>query len=330
MSNATVSRVLSDSPYPVREETRDRVLAAAGALGFKPNMVARGLVTAKTGIVGAIVHDISDPYYGEIVRGIEDGAREFGYQVLISSSDRDADRELETIKLLLSYQVDGIVFAGGAIEDEQLKAAQRPLLEEFTGRGRAVVRVAPHEGDPAVSVTVDNETAARRMAEYLLELGHREVGIIDGPLHLSTARVRRRGWQAAFAAAGIAREDGPVVSADFTSAGGSAAAAELLDRWPDTTAIFALNDVMALGVLHELSARGVRVPRDVSVAGFDDVQVAQFVQPPLTTVRVPMHELGRQSCLAIMAVLRGGESAHAVLPTEVIKRQSTAPPRGTS
>lgn len=329
VSAATVSRVLSGSTYPVREATRSRVVAAADKLGFQPNMLARGLVTARTCIVGAIVHDVADPYYGEIVRGIEDQARTCGYQVLVSSSDRDAERELEILRLLLSYQVDGIVFAGGAIDDAQSKVAQRRLLDEFTGRGRAVVRLAPHDGDPAVSVTVDNEAAACAMAEHLLRLGHRVVGIVDGPQHLSTAQVRRRGWQSAFEDAGIARDPELTVSGHFTSEGGSAATAELIARRPDLTAIFALNDVMALGVLHELSGRGLRVPDDVSVAGFDDVHIAQFVQPPLTTVRVPMRRLGQEAFRAAMAVLEGGGHSGLVLPTDVLVRASTAAPRET-
>lgn len=325
VSSATVSRVLSGAAYPVREETRQKVLDAAEQLNFRPNMLARGLVTSRTSIIATIVHDISDPYFGEIVRGVEEAAVEHDYQVLISSSEREAGRELEVLRLLLAYNVDGVVFAGGSLDDSEYESNVAQLIEAFKSEDRAVVHLAPHIGGGA-SVTVDNEQAAFEMASHLISLGHRRIGLAAGPPHLSTARDRTNGYRLALREAGIRYEPDLVAHTDFTSEGGRVATTELLDRWPDLTAIFAANDLTAFGVLSVLNERGLSVPGEVSVAGFDDVQAAQYVWPSLTTVAVPMRELGRQGFATVLQILEGERPEPTELPTRLVIRDSTAPP----
>lgn len=320
-----MSRVLSGAAYPVREETRQKVLDAAEQLNFRPNMLARGLVTSRTSIIATIVHDISDPYFGEIVRGVEEAAVEHDYQVLISSSERDAGRELEVLGLLLAYNVDGVIFAGGSLDDPEYESKVAPLIETFKSEDRAVVHLAPHIGGGA-SVSVDNEQAASEMTSHLISLGHRRIGLAAGPPHLSTARARTNGYRSALREARIRDEPGLVAHTDFTSEGGRAATIELLDRWPDLTAIFAANDLTAFGVLSILNERGLSVPGEVSVAGFDDVQAAQYVWPSLTTVAVPMRELGRQGFATVLRILEGGTPEPTELATRLVIRDSTAPP----
>lgn len=326
VSPATASRVLSDSRYPVRIETRDRVLEAARALDFRPNLLARALATSRSSIVAVIVHDISDPYFGEIVRGVEDVAQDQGFQVLVSSSDRDPERELEILELLLAYNVDGVVLSGGSLQDEHYERECRRLFRSFAERGRAVVHLGPHHVD-ATRVSIDNEAAAASMTRYLAELGHTRIGFIDGPPQLSTADVRRKGYRRGLAEAGLDDDPGLVVPGGFTSEGGRAAAAELLDRRPDVTAVFASSDLMALGVLHELRTRGIPVPDAVSVAGFDDVQGAQYTCPPLTTVMVPMRRLARTGFEVVLRILDGEPARSQTLPTDLVIRGSTGPPR---
>jgi LacI family transcriptional regulator len=322
VSPATASRVLSRGEYPVKAATRERVLAAAAELNFRPNRLARALVTARTSTIGAIVHDIADPYFGEIVRGMEDSARLHGYQIFVCSSDRDAERELEYVRSLISYRVEGLAFAGGGIEDETYRATLRRTLSEYREAGGAVVMLAPN-AYRAPSVVPDNEGGARLMTEHLLALGHRRIAFISGPPHLRTTAVRLDGYRLALAQAGIEFDPALVESGGFTADGGGKALATLLDRDPGITAVFASNDLMAFGALAELGSRSIRVPDEISVAGFDDVQHAVYVSVPLTTVRVPMYEMGTEGAALLLGISRGKRARSRVLPVEIVVRQST-------
>ena len=324
VSNATVSRVLSESLHPVREETRERVLAAARDLEFHPNMLARGLVTARTHVLGVIVHDVSDPYFGEIVRGLEDAANLRDHRVFVCSSYRDPERELAYVRALMGHRADAIIFAGGVIEDRVYQAELRRLLSVFRTLGGVVVTLAPHI-HRAPSVTFDNLAATRDMTGHLLALGHRRIGFIAGPERIRTSAVRLAGHREAFETIGEALDPDLVEDGGFTTEGGAKATVELLDRRPDVTAIFAANDVMAFGVLHALAGMGVRVPEDVSVAGFDDIQLAGFALSPLTTVRVPMSELGQLGAQVALNALAGRRVRSIRLPTEIVVRDSTRP-----
>jgi LacI family transcriptional regulator len=329
VSSSTASRVLSPSGHPVRTETRERVLRAAVELDFRPNRLARALVTARTHTIGAIVHDISDPYFGEIVRGLEDAARLSDYQVFVCSSDREPDRELGYVRALLSYRVDGVVFAGGGIEDRRYQADLRRLLTDYREVGGAVVLLAPHTFS-APSITADNHAGSAKMTRYLLELGHRRIGFVAGPPHVRTSRVRLNGYQDALAEHGVPYDPGLVIPGWFTSEGGAKAVSELLEQTPDLTAVFASNDVMAFGVLHELASRGIAVPEEISVAGFDDVQVAAYLHSPLTTVRIPMYEMGQEGALMVLDILEGRRVRSRRLPVELVARSSTRPPGARS
>ena len=326
VSPATASRVLSGGDYPVRAATRERVLEAAAELNFRPNRLARALVTARTSTIGAIVHDISDPYFGGIVRGLEDEARLHGYQLFVCSSDRDAERELEYVKALLSYSVDGLVFVGGGIKEKTYRRELRKTLDQFHTSGGAVVVLAPHLYK-CPSVVPDNEGGAALLTRHLLDLGHTRIGFVSGPSQLLTSDVRLNGHRRALDEAGIEADPDLVESGGFTVEGGAKATAALLQRRPDLTAIFASNDLMAFGVMSELAGRSIRVPENVSVAGFDDVQPAAYAGVPLTTIAVPMQELGAEGARVLLEVLAGRRPRSRVLPVELVERRSTAAPR---
>ena len=325
VSPATASRVLSGSAYPVKASTRERVLAAALTLDFRPNLLARALVTARTSTLGAIVHDIADPYFGEIVRGLEDAARLSGYQLFVCSSDRDADRELEYVRGLLSRRVDGLIFAGGGIEQRAYLKELRVMLDRFREHGGSVVVLSPH-GYKAPTVLPDNRNGAAQMTEYLLSQGHRQIGIITGPSHLRTSTVRLSASEEALAAGGVRHDPSLIEPGGFTIEGGAAAAAALLDRSPSISAIFALNDMMAIGALAELRRRNLRIPEQISVAGFDDIEIAKHANPPLTTVRLPLYDLGMSGAQMSLAILEGSAVESIVLPADLVIRQSTGPP----
>jgi LacI family transcriptional regulator len=301
------------------------VLQAAADLDFRPNRLARALVTARTSTFGAIVHDIADPYFGEIVRGMEETARLHGYQVFVCSSDRDAERELDYVRSLISYQVDGLLFAGGGIENASYKAELRKTLSDYRAARGAVVVLAPNSYR-APSVLPDNKGGARLITQHLIELGHRRIALLAGPEHLRTSAVRLEGCREALEGAGIAFDESLVRSGGFTADGGAKATSELIEGGADFTAVMASNDLMAIGALSELQSRSIGVPEDISVAGFDDVQNAQFVSVPLTTVRVPMHEMGAEGAALLLDILKGRRPRSRVLPVELITRRSTAPP----
>jgi LacI family transcriptional regulator len=325
VSPATVSRVLSNSGYPVRPATRDRVLSAAKDLDFRPNRLARALVTSRTSIVAVIVHDIADPYFGEIVRGVEDLARQHDHQVLVASSDRDPVRELEILELMLAYSADAVLFAAGALEDERYRRESRRLLAALDAAGSAVVQLAPHRVR-ATRVTIDNAAAAAAMTRHLLALGHRRIGYLHGPDELATSRVRLDGHRRALDSAGVGFDPALVAAGGFTSEGGEAAAAALLDLADPPSAIFASNDLMAFGALNAARARGLAIPDGLSVAGFDDVPTARYVWPPLTTVAVPMRRLGRTGLEVALRILDGHPVRSRTIPTELAIRGTTGPP----
>ena len=325
VSPATVSRVLSGSSHPVAAETRQRVLRAAEELHFLPNMLARGLATSRTYTVGAIVHDIADPYFAEIVRGIEDHSHLRDYRVFVCSSDRDPSRELGYVRALIGHRVDGIVFAGGGIEERRYLSELSPTLAAYESQGGAVVTLAPH-GYRAPAVLADNRGGASAMTRHLISLGHRRIVHVAGPAHVRTSSVRLGGYRSALEEAGLGFDPDLVVAGDFKTDVAADAVGRLLDRRADWTAVFAASDVMAFGVLHELAKRGIRVPEDVSVAGFDDIQMSAYVQTPLTTVHVAMYEMGSEAVDMLLQIRDGARPRSKRLPTTVIQRVSTASP----
>jgi LacI family transcriptional regulator len=317
--------VLSGSNHPVSERTRERVRRAADVTGFHPNMLARALITNRSHTMAAIVHDISDPYFSEIVRGLEDSAHLHRYQLFISSSDRDPERELSYVRSFLAHRVDAIVFAGGGFADAGYRRELDALLTPFRDH-HAVVRLSPYEdGEPFLAP--DNHGGAEAMTRHLLELGHRTIGFIEGPPAFPPSLERLEGYRSALRAAGVRPDDMLVTTGSFTENGGARAAAALLRRRPDLTALFAANDQMALGALRELKRHDLDVPGDVSLGGFDDIRTASYLHPSLTTVRVPMYELGREGFFLALRMLAGEEPPVRRLPVGLQVRESTGPPR---
>ena len=325
VSAATASRVLSGSTHPVSAQTRERVHQAAGALGFRPDMLARGLVTKRSQTIAVIVHDICDPYFSDIVRGLEDTAHLHDYRLFISSSDRDPDRELAYVRAFMSHRVDAIVFAGGGFVDKEYQIELDTLLEPFRAHNAVVVLSPRGNGPPLISP--DNFGGARMMTAHLVGLGHRTIGLIAGPPRFPPSTERTKGYRRGLRDAGLAPEAALVASGQFTEDGAARAAIELLERRPDITALFAANDVMAFGALRALRERGLVVPEDVSLAGFGDIRMAGSVHPSLTTVHVPLYELGRQGFLLAMRLLAGESAVTKRLAVTLQARESTGPPR---
>ena len=301
VSITTVSRVLNPvSAYPVAPATRRRVLAAASALQYSPSALARALVTRRSHMIGVLLGDIVDPYFAEIVRGIEDVARRAGYLVVVCNTGRDPGTERRYVTALREYRADAIIFLGGDIFDDQTRRALERELASLADHGAVALAVAGDHADlPAIDI--DHAAGAEEMVRYLVGLGHRRIGFISGPLMVSTSRYRRDGFLAGMAAAGL--QSDLIVESDFAYAGGQTAAASLLQLAQGPTALFAANDQMALGALAACRSAGLRVPADVTVVGFGNTSAAEHAVPALTTVSMPRHQLGVEAMQAVVDAL---------------------------
>ena len=326
VSIATASRVVSAVDYPVSAATRARVLDAAAALDYVPNALARGLLKSQIPVVAVIVHDITDPYFAEVVRGVEDAASPAGYLVITCSSERDAERETSYVRLLRSMRAASVIFAASGLDDPESNREIGKHLAAMRSDGAAVVHLSPHALGEA-DVGVDNEAGMASMIAALFGLGHREIAFLAGPSSLFVGRARLAGYRRGLAEAGITFDERLVIHTSFDREGGALGVDTLIGGQAQFTAIACANDPLAMGALARLADLGIDVPGQVSVAGFDDVPVAAITSPSLSTVRLPLREMGRRGFAEAVRVLGGEEIVSTVLPTELAMRDSTAPPR---
>ncbi|MDQ2943207.1 MAG: LacI family transcriptional regulator [Candidatus Dormibacteraeota bacterium] len=325
VSLTTASRALDpDNDHPVNARTRERVKAAAVRLSYRPNPMARALRTRRVPTIAVVVHDVSDPYFAEVVRGATKAASAKGFLTVVCSSDRDPLTELRYVEMLCLSRTSGVIFAGGGLDTSHYRRAMAGYAQSIADYGGAIVALAPR-AERWPSELADNRAGARLVTEHLLDLGHVGIAMIAGPTTLRTSRERERGYAAAMKGAGFKPT---IVAADFTTAGGAQATATLLaDR--SLTAVFVASDTMALGALAELRRHGIRAPEDISVAGFDDIPGLEFIHPNLTTVHVPMAQLGAAGVTRLLHELDGDRNGSRVRlhPVELVIRESTGPPR---
>ncbi len=322
VSIATASRVIGAVDYPVSPTTRQRVLDAALALDYVPNALARGLLKSQIAVVGVIVHDITDPYFSEVVRGIEDAATPDGYLVITCSSDRDPERENSYVRLLRSMQAAAVIFAGSGLDDPVRNEELGRHLAGIRENGCAVVHLSPHAfGSPEVGV--DNASGVAAMVSALVGLGHRKIAFLAGPTSLYVARDRLEGFRRGMADGDLDVDERLIVTTTFDEEGGARGADALLTSGAPFSAVCCANDLLALGALRRLGELGIAVPGEVSVAGFDDISVAARTAPPLSTVRLPLRELGRHGFASAFGQLAGEQVPNQILPTEVVLRGTT-------
>ena len=303
VSVSTVSHVLNGT-RKVAEGTRVGVLAAVEELGYRPNLLAKGLKTRRTYTLGLLIPDIQNPFFTSVVRGVEDVALSRGYHLFLCNTDEDAGREDEYVVELAKKGVDGLMVAPSASRAERagrLRSEGVPFV--FVDR-----RV---EGVEADVVGVDNRAGMRLVAEHLVGMGHRRVGMVSGPLDKASGRERYEGLKGALEELGSGLEDRLVRFGDFKTAGGREGARGLMDLGTPPTAIVAANNQMTLGALLEIEGRGLRVPEDVSVVGFDDPEWAPLVSPPLTAVAQPTYEMGVRAAGLLLDRIEGVPEAPA-------------------
>jgi LacI family transcriptional regulator len=328
VSVASASRVLSSSTYPVSAETREKVLKAAEELNYVPNSLARSLRMQRSNLIAVLVGDNADPYFAEIVRGVEDVANEAGYLTIVCNSDRNPAKELHYLRVLQDYRVDGVIFAGSALNESGHPRQLEQVVQSMANRGAAMITLAQHTLQ-VPSIQPDNFGGARQMSARLIALGHRRIAFVTGPTNVMTANARLQGYMAALVEAELPIDPTLLLPGNFDRASGEQAVSSLTHMEPEQrpTAIFAANDETAIGVLSGLRQHGWQVPTEMSVCGFGDTPMAQVVVPTLTTVHMSLRELGRAGARKLLAQLRREQVPFLeVLPTAVVERESTAAP----
>lgn len=320
VSTATVSRVLS-APDRVAEPTRRRVTAAIEALGYAPNVAAKSLRTLRTQKILVTVPDISNPFFSQVIRGVEEAAHAAGYSVLLGDTRHEMEREEQYGAMLRRKEADGLIFLG-----HRLPASLADLVESMGAR-TPIVNGCEYSPELGVSSAhIDNARAAGEAMEHLYGLGHTRIGVITGPLASPISRDRLAGAEAAAARRRRAASLRVLVG-DFTIESGLEQTLALLAMDPRPTAVFCFSDEMAMGALEAFRRRGLACPREISLVGFDDIRYAQHLDPPLTTVSQPMDRIGHEVVRLLLDILSGRAPAvrNVTLPHQLIVRASTAP-----
>lgn len=314
---ATVSRALNEV-YGVREETRQRVLAVAARLNYRPNRLAKGLATGRSHTLAMIISDIRNPFFAELARGAEDAAYQAGYDLVLCNSDLSSSKQVRYIHSLLEKRVEGILMntvAGLSLaEQEELSGSGVPIV--LLNRPPASIRGFS-------TVLADNYEGGYLAGNYLAECGHRVIGHLTGPREHGNLAERAKGFQRAVEGA---RAAALIVRGHHSGEGAYEMMKKLLSQRKDVTAVFAANDAMAFGAIRAVFEAGLRVPEDISVIGFDNVELAGIIRPPLTTVHQPKYEMGRAAVEILLRQATRPDSStpeHRLLEVKLVVRESS-------
>jgi LacI family transcriptional regulator len=320
VSVTTVSHALNGTRF-VSELAKAKVQEAAHALGYVPSEVARGLKHNTTRTLGMLVPNNSNPYFAEIIRGVERHCYGAGYSLLLCNSNDDAQRQTDHLRVLAERRVDGIVLVASG-DDDQIVACCKDLRLPLVLVDREI------ESIDADLIEVDHAAGGELATAHLLSLGHARIACIGGPVDLRPSRQREAGWRCALAAAGVEPRADELERGDFGPQGGAAAMHRLLKSARPPTAVFVCNDMMAIGALHAAHEAGVDVPGALSLVGFDDIELAAYTTPPLTTVAQPKEAIGTGAASLLLERLRDGRTAarRLILQPELHLRTSTRAP----
>ena len=324
VSIATVSRTINRVPT-VNAKMAKRVWDAIHELNYFPNTQARALVSGRSGILGLIVSEITNPFFPELIQGFEEIAIEHGYEILVSSTNYDPRRMALCIRRMLERKAEGVAVMTFGIE--------APLLDQLAERSIPMVFVDVGPDSPGVSLLkVDYHHGIRQGVQHLAALGHRNIAFISGPRHLHSAQARLEAFEQSLQECGIPVQPSALVEGDHTLEGGIRAMEQLLTLKKLPTAVMCSNDMTAIGVLHKAHRAGLHVPSDLSVIGFDDVQMARAMIPPLTSIQMSRAELARAAVNALRSHVEHVDGVppqrELFIPTSLIVRESTSYPRG--
>lgn len=315
VSPSTVSRALNDHPQ-ISTATKVHIQDLANEMGYVPSIAARSLVNRRSATIGVAITDLMDPYYARLMSGIEDGAAAHGYQVILSSYYRNPERELEIVLDFHKRRMDGIIITGSEAEEVYLAPENKFFMP---------VVLVNRPGYP-YSVSVDRFLGAKMIVEHLIELGHRQIAhITEGPKYRAKSK-RLNGYRAALTEHNIPVDEALIVDGDGNISGGIRAVPALLELPQPPTAIFCFNDMTAIGVINALRQRGYEVPGDISVAGYDDLEMASYYHPALTTVRQPTYRIGQSAVEMLLKLIVGAEMVvKEIVEPDLVIRTSTAP-----
>lgn len=322
VSKMTVSRVINDSGY-ISKETRERVEHAIQELGYIPNALARSLRFKQTRTIGLIVTDITNPFFTTLARGVEDTASEQDFSVIFCNTDESLDEEARYVNVLMQKQIDGLLLvpAGGSLESiDFLRGHKLPfvLLDRRIPNIKADVVYSNHE------------QGAYELTQHLIELGHERIALLSGPAEVTSASDRVAGYRRALTEAGMGQHVTPVYYSPFTREGGYEAARQALAATPQPTALFAANNFIAVGALRALRDAGLKIVDDISIVTFDDLAESFIVEPFMTMIKQPAYDIGQQATSLLLDKLEGKgpeTPQEIVLPTELVLRTSSGPPR---
>lgn len=317
VSAMTVSRALNNNPR-VREETRNKILAIAKQLGYRPNRIARSLVSKRSHLISLIVADIGNQYFAELARGIEDKAREYGYNVIFGSTDNDSDNLKTYVRLMMEVGVDGFILAAVRLKE--------PIVDELVDQHFPVVLVNRElKQKKANSVVIDNHAGAYLVVEHLINCGYKKIAVITGAFNLSTGIERFEGYRKALGDHGIPYHEEYLSQGPFTRDHGCRAATDMLSGNNRPEAIFAASDNIALGVMDAAGKLGLRIPEDLALVGFDDTGFSSNPKINLTTVSQKKYEMGALGVQMLLDLINGQEQDFVnkiVLEPELIIRTS--------
>ena len=322
VSTSTVSHVINETRF-VRPETRERVLSVMREMSYKPNRLASSLRKSQTQTIGVLVPNAANPFFAEILAGIESACFEHGYNFIMGNADDDPERELAYLQVLLERQVDGVLLVAAGTHEKS--------LELLALHGTPAVTFDRSANSLQVDeILADSKQGGLLATNYLLDLGHRRIACIKKGSDLTSSTDRVLGYQEALLARGVAIDDDLIVAGDYMPAGGYNACVQLLDLDEPPSAIFTCNDLMAVGALSAIYDRGLRVPDDISVIGYDNISLASYTIPPLTTIAQPIFELGKLAVDKLVARLKDSDAernypSREVLPVSIFERESCRP-----
>ncbi len=316
VSPSTVSRALSGNGY-VSKKMKEKIMAIAEEMNYRPNELARALVTKKSYTIGLVVADIGNPFFPALARGVEDAANVEGYNIILCNTDSNATKAREYVRLLSSRQTDGVVFCSASVSDSHVKTV--------TDSGIPVVLIYPSNSLKCDMVACDNLSGGMMATEHLIGLGHTSIAIITAKVNRITGADRLKGYKKALAKHNLRLNDDYILDGDYSMESGYDCTKRFLKLKYRPTAIFATNDLMAIGAINAVEDEGLKVPDDIAIVGYDDITMASFVKPKLTTVAQPKYEMGNLACKVLLDRIKKPDAQirSTVLKPKLIVRGSS-------